>query len=154
MFKYAVLAVPLAFAAVPSSAQSVGADPQRIAALMQAGGHAADLTKDPTGDPAISSKAGPSQYWVLFYNCTDHQNCKTIEFHASYAMKDKPQLTLVNAWNAKSRFGRAYTDDVGDPVLQMDVDLDRGGMSPGLFNDNLDVWLSLLAKFEQHIGWR
>jgi hypothetical protein len=33
----------------------------------------------------------------------------------------------------------------------MDVDLDDGGISSKLFEDNLEFWVLLMAQFEKHI---
>lgn len=52
------------------------------------------------------------------------------------------------------RFARAYLDKENDPILEMDVDLDDGGLSPRLFIDNVEFWTASLAKFERHIGFR
>jgi hypothetical protein len=145
--------VPAAmFAAAPAAAQNVTANPQQIAATMTNAGYKAELTKDPTGDPAIKSEAAGNPFWVLFYNCTDHRNCSTIEFHIAYATKTKPPLTLINEWNRSHRFARAYTDDVADPVLQMDVDLDKGGISTALLKDHLEVWTTLVGQFQKQLG--
>ena len=54
---------------------------------------------------------------------------------------------------ASERFGRAYLDKESDPILEMDVDLDDGGLSPDLFVDNLEFWTSVMPKFEKHIGY-
>ena len=37
-------------------------------------------------------------------------------------------LDKLNKWNKDKRFARAYKDDEGDPVLEMDVDLDFAGI--------------------------
>jgi hypothetical protein len=34
----------------------------------------------------------------------------------------------------------------------MDVNLDKGGMSPALFRDNLEVWVAILGEFRKRIG--
>jgi hypothetical protein len=34
----------------------------------------------------------------------------------------------------------------------MDVDLDDGGVSTKLFEDNLEFWVAVMAAFEKHIG--
>lgn len=141
----------LAFA-VPATAQNVTADPQKLAAVMQAAGYQAELGKDNTGDPMITSAAAGSKFVVLFYNCTDHANCSTIQFQTAWAMKVKPTLGSINDWNHGNRFARAYIDKEGDPGIMMDVNLDKGGMPPGLFRDNLEVWVAVLGNFKKQLG--
>jgi hypothetical protein len=138
--------------AVPAAAQNVTADPQKLVAVMQAAGYQAELGKDNTGDPMITSAAAGSKFVVLFYNCTDHAACQTIQFQTAWAVKAKPSLTAINDWNHGNRFGRAYIDKEGDPGLMMDINLDKGGMSPGLFRDNLEVWVAVLGNFKKQVA--
>jgi hypothetical protein len=63
-------------------------------------------------------------------------------------------LERINEWNRSQRFGRAYLDKDGDPVIEMDLDLDDGGLSAALFADNLEFWDAVLGKFERHVGFR
>jgi hypothetical protein len=131
-----------------------GQDPQSLVRAMQANGYTAQLTVDSTGDPMIRSAAGGTNFQVLFYNCTDHRECATVQFHVGYDLKTAPSLESINEWNRTQRFGSAHLDKENDPILEMDVDLDDGGLSPLLFIDNLEFWTSALGRFEKHIGYR
>jgi hypothetical protein len=131
-----------------------GQDPQTLVRAMQANGYTAQLTVDSTGDPMIRSAAGGTNFQVLFYNCTDHRECATVQFHVGYDLKTAPSLESINDWNRSQRFGSAHLDKENDPILEMDVDLDDGGLSPLLFIDNLEFWTSALGRFEKHIGYR
>jgi hypothetical protein len=145
----------IAFTAVPAAAQTVKAqDPQSLVAALQAAGYAAKLGTDKGGDPMITSGASGTNFQIFFYNCTANKDCATVQFHAGYDLKSSPGLEKINAWNSSQRFGRAYLDKEGDPIVEMDVDLDDGGMSRALFIDNMEFWTSLLGKFERHIGYR
>jgi len=140
--------------ATAAPAQTVrGQDPATVAAALQTHGLRAKTSTDKVGDPMISSASGGTTFEVLFYNCTDNRECATVQFHAGYDVDDV-SLETINAWNASQRFGRAYLDKEGDPILEMDVDLDDGGMSQLLFIDNLEFWETLLPKFESAIGYR
>src|SRR5438094_2545606 len=147
MIARTLAAAALLALAAPATAQNVTADPQRLAAVMQAAGYQAELGKDNTGDPMITSAAAGSKFVVLFYNCTNHAGCLTIQFQTAWAMKAKPTLAAINDWNHGNRFGRAYIDKEGDPGIMMDINLDKGGMSPGLFRDNLEVWATIVGNF-------
>jgi hypothetical protein len=148
------LLVTALVAAAPAAAQTVTADPASLVAAVQKAGYPAELGKDPTGDPMITSSVPGTKFVVLFYNCTNHLDCTTIQFQTAWAMTVKPQLAMANEWNRKHRFARAYIDDVGDPGLQMDVNLDKGGMSPALFRDNLAVWTAILDAFKKQFSIR
>jgi len=151
----------MALLALVSAASSAGAqqlvraqDPQSLVRAMQANGYTAQLTADQTGDPMIRSAAGGTNFQVLFYNCTNHRECATVQFHVGYDLKTAPSLESINEWNRSQRFGSAHLDKENDPILEMDVDLDDGGLSPLLFIDNLEFWTSALGRFEKHIGYR
>jgi len=112
------------------------------------------LGTDGVGDPMITSKVAGTTYQIFFYNCTNHTNCATVQFHSGYHLPKPVTLDQINHWNSSERFGRAYLDKVNDPILEMDVDLDDGGVAPLLFIDNIEFWASVLPKFEQLIGYR
>jgi hypothetical protein len=140
---------------VPAQAQMVrGQDPGSVVEALRGGGYAATLGTDKVGDPMVTSGVGGTTFQVFFYNCTDHRECATVTFHSGYDLNNTVSLEQINAWNRGKRFGRAYLDAENDPILEMDVDLDDGGVSPLLFIDNIEFWASVLGDFERHIGYR
>ena len=143
-------------AAAPAAATPMvrAQDPQSIVQAMQARGYVAELTTDQTGDPMIRSAASGTRFQVLFYNCTNHRDCATVQFHVGYDLKAGPALAAINEWNRTQRFASAHLDKENDPILEMDVDLDDGGLSELLFIDNLEFWTSAMTNFEKHIGFR
>ena len=50
-------------------------------------------------------------------------------------------------WNTEYRFARAYLDPIGNAVIEMDLNLDKGGISRPLFDDHLDLWDTILARY-------
>ena len=133
-------------------AQMVSAtSPQGIVAALQNAGYKETLSKDETGDPLINSASGGSNFSVFFFGCTKNVDCRTIQFFAGYNDR-KVTLSMMNEWNAKKRFARAYISDKGSARIEMDVDLDDGGMSAKLFEDNLEFWGAVMGAFEKHIG--
>jgi hypothetical protein len=141
--------------AVPAQAQMVRAqDPSSVAQALRNGGYTATVGTDNVGDPMITSAYNGTTFQVYFYNCTDNRECATVQFHSGYDFNRPISLDLINQWNRSQRFGRAYLDNEGDPILEMDVDLDDGGLSRLLFIDNVEFWTSVLGKFETHIGYR
>jgi hypothetical protein len=153
---YVLLASAGLFCASPAFAQMVTAkDPQSIIKVLQDAGFQAKLAKSKDGDPMIESASSGSKFRVFFFNCTANSDCATVQFYTAYDTDTgkAPSLEKVNDWNRGQRFGRAYLDTEGDPAIEMDVDLDDGGMSQALFTDNLEFWTTIMAKFEQHIGW-
>ncbi len=154
-FHSLTLAALAASWALPAQAQMVRAqDPDSLVQALQEGGYAARLGTDKVGDPMITSGVGGTTFQIFFYNCTDNRECATVQFHSGYALDETISLERINEWNSSERFGRAYLDDEDDPILEMDVDLDDGGVSRLLFIDNIEFWQSVLGKFERFIGYR
>ena len=156
VFKWLIpAAATAAFLATPASAQMVtGQDPGSIVKALHEAGYAAKLGTDKVGDPMITSGVSGTTFQIFFYNCTDHAACATIQFHSGYNLTTEVSLERINEWNRSQRFGRAFLDKENDPILEMDIDLDDGGLSQPLFIDNLEFWASVLEKFERHIGYR
>jgi hypothetical protein len=146
----AALSLTLA-AAAPAQAQSlITPDPVAIQSILQSKGYRAELSKDNSGDPMITSGVGGAKFLVLFYGCTNHVKCTTIQFYAGF---EGTKMTVgdMNEWNKAHRFSRAYIDKDGDPCIEGDLDLDSGGMPRALFLDNLDTWGSLVGSFKAKV---
>ena len=148
-------ALALAFtgltAASPALAQSIkenitAADPDAVASVIREKGFEVTLSKDDDGDPMIRAEGRGYTFTVFFYGCTENRDCTTLGFN-SYFADGTSDIAKVNGWNRENRFGRAYVDGDGDPVIEMDVDLDDGGMSPLLFEDHVEFWMSVMTQF-------
>lgn len=137
----------------PVFAQMVSAaDPASIVTVLQANGYRAELTKDDGGDPLIRSALDGSKFAIIFYGCTKNRACQTIQFYAGFKSEGKVSIEAMNDWNKTNRFSRAYIDNDEDPVIEMDVDLDDGGMSRALFEDNFEFWEVLVPEFKKVIA--
>jgi hypothetical protein len=154
-YKWLAMAAFAAAWALPAEAQMVrGQDPSTLVRALQKEGMAAKLGVDKVGDPMITSGVGGTTFQIFFYNCTKNKDCATVQFHSGYDLKTPVSLDKLNEWNRNKRFGRAFLDAENDPILEMDVDLDDGGLSQALFIDNVQFWSSILGEFEKHIGFR
>lgn len=145
------LAALFAFSGAAHAQMVRAQDPQSVVNALQGAGYKATLTKDNTGDPLIQSSSSGSKFAIFFFGCTKNVDCRTIQFFAGYTDK-KPTLSMMNDWNSKKRFGRAYISDTGSARIEMDVDLDDGGISRLLFEDNLEFWVLIMSQFEKHIA--
>jgi hypothetical protein len=140
--------------AAPAIAQDIQAqDPASVVAAMQQAGYRAQLSTDDVGDPLIRSSSSGSDFLVYFYNCTDNTDCRTIQFYAGYSEPNTATIETINEWNENNRFGRAYLGDDGIARIEMDVDLDDGGVSQALFEDNLEYWAIVMSRFEDYVGY-
>ena len=145
------LAAAAAVAAPQAPLMVRAQDPNSLVTALQDAGYSAKLGTDKVGDPLITSAVGGTTFQIFFYNCKEHANCATVQFHSGYDLKTAPSLELINEWNRNNRFGRAFLDKENDPILEMDIDLDDGGMSPALFIDNIEFWAVVLNNFEEKL---
>lgn len=130
--------------AQPAMAQVTAKDPASIESAMKAAGYPVTMSKDKGGDPIIKSQAEGLSFGIAFYGCKENANCTNVSLFTAFAAAKKPTWQQINEWNRQRRFGRVYTDEEGDPVIQLEVDLDDGGMSPALFVDNIE-WFTVAA---------
>ena len=98
--------------------------------LMEELGTDPTLDRDGVGDPMIEAFNGGVEYTVFFYDCDDakRRSCQSLLFYFGISLDGGTSAAEMNTWNAESRFTRAYMDEVGDPILEMDVVL-YGGLS-------------------------
>jgi hypothetical protein len=152
--KQYLVAMAIAIATTPGAVQAqmvTAQNPQTVATALQNAGYKAELTKDATGDPLINSSSSGSDFSVYFYNCTKNSDCRTVQFSAGYNRDKPPTAEAMNDWNNNNRFARGYVTPKGIARVEMDVDLDDGGMSKLLFEDNIEFWVTLMSLFEKHL---
>jgi hypothetical protein len=135
--------------ATPALAQ-VTADPTAIATILRAKDLKVTADADSSGDPRLTIDDDDTKYQIWFYGCTGHKECNSIQFYAGFT-GTKMTADTFNGWNETHRFGRAYIDSEGDPVVEMDIDLDKGGMSSDLFEDNLEFWSTTMSNFSDYV---
>ena len=134
--------------ASPAAAKNVTADIEQIAGIMQDEGLRAKVETEDSGRPYIHSGLSGYTFVIHPFGCDDNwKNCKFIQFRASFAPDTKPTMAEVNKFAADNFFGRFYLDDDNDPIVEMDLDLEAGGMSKALFVDNIAYWDMILGKF-------
>jgi hypothetical protein len=134
--------------AAPAAAKPIptgGVTVNDVADVLTAEGYKAEIGKDGVGDPKITSGSGGKVFYVIFYGCKDGR-CTAYQMHAGFEADPSPGLTKVNDWNTRHRFGRAFLDKDNDPIVEMDIDAERGFTSESISN-NLATWVTVLASF-------
>lgn len=118
-------------------------NPEKILEIARGFG-SAEMETDSDGSPRIRARMAGTLYTVFFYGCEDGKDCTTIQF---WMYTDAPPnaLVVVNNWNRDRRFGKAYLDDEGDVVVEMDVNL-LGGVSAKNLDDTFDWWRIVLER--------
>lgn len=136
-------------AAAEITADNAGA----VMKAMQNFGLVATMGADSDGDPKISSRVSDTKFSVYFYGCDNNVNCSSIMIKAGYDLNSGMSALKINEWNREKRFAKAYIDDEGDPILEMDVNLDLDGVGDKNFEDTLDWWRLTVEDFEEFIDW-
>jgi hypothetical protein len=139
------------FSAAASAQEDMldGGDVDTVLAVARSFGSAI-LESQRNGDPKIAGQIDQIRYALYFLNCTDHRECRHLNFYSGFA-DAKPSLDAINSWNRENRFGRAYLDGVGDAAVEMDVN-----MAHGVSRENLEatfsVWRLVLGEFVRYIA--
>jgi len=138
--------------AAPAHAELINAaNPATIKAIVESQGWPATLVNKAGEDPYIESNRGGLKFLVLFMNCDEGKNCKTLQYYMGFSDAKDVSLDKLNKWNKDKRFARAYKDDEGDPVLEMDVDLDFGGIPSENVGETFNTWASLMDSFREYV---
>lgn len=125
-----------------------GSNADGILAVAQAFGDAS-LEEQSDGAPKLTGSIGDNGYSVYFLNCNGGSDCEDLNFYAVFLDLDVDADT-INTWNLQKRFGKAYLDEDGDAVVEMDLNL-VGGVSSGNLNSDFAVWKMVLEQFASHI---
>ncbi len=146
-----VLAVVLASVSSLAQAQDIvdATNPEEINNIARGYG-SASLLKDNGGDPKIEGRIDGKGYSVYFYGCEDGKDCRSINLATGWASDGQYTIDEVNKWNRENRFVKAYIDDEGDPILEMDVNLHLGVTRDNL-DKTFDWWSYMMGEFTKDI---
>jgi len=125
-------------------------DPDLILQVMQGLGYDATLTVDGVGDPMIEGRMSKSSYNLLFYGCTDNQDCTFLLFVSFLDLPNGITTALIDEWNQNSLWGTAFrSEDGNDPMMSIAFNL-FGGVTMLNFADTLDWFRVTVERFERH----
>jgi len=152
--KSLVAAAVLAVLPLTAGAQAFvdASDVDIISAMVQDEGYRAVIGTDGVGDPMVTSAANGYDFDIFFYGCTDNENCRDIQFSASFDLEDGMSLTRAQDFNLEKRWAKVYLDEDSDPRLEMDYNM-YGGVSATNFNDTLDWWVIIMNEFIEYIDF-
>lgn len=150
---FAAASAVAALTPIAAHAENLTGDPKTIEYILIAKGYNPTVTIEADDKVKMTATHGKAKFVMYLRGCTKQTSCTTLQFYAGYQMKAKPTLDTINSWNRDKRFNRAYIDKDGDPCMEMDVDLDAGGVAIGNFADNLGLWGLLMDQFQKYIGF-
>ncbi|MCB8837887.1 YbjN domain-containing protein [Aurantimonas sp. VKM B-3413] len=136
-------------AARPAAATDlIGANDFDAILKMAKGYGDASLTTVENGDPVIVGTINGTSYQLFFIDCTDHRDCKTLDFYAIWDQRDI-DLDTINTWNSVSPYNKAYLTDDGLPVVELNHS--TVGLTEAALSDTFDRWTITLAEFPREV---
>lgn len=128
-------------------------DPKTLFALAKTQGFAPEMISKSGETPSFRMTTDGNKSLILFMDCDEaNAQCKTVQFYAGYSVSDVFSLDRVNEWNRDKRFGRAYVDTSGDPIVEMDLDMDFNGLPRANVVESFQVWRSIVRSFAAFVN--
>jgi len=106
---------------------------------------------DAYGDPMWAFTYRGILTTVVLYDRVSNARYESLLFYAGWSTDGAMSLEMVNAWNRASRFGRAYVDEAGDPVIELDL-LVAGGITTSTIQAYLEVFVEAAATLGNAVG--
>jgi len=139
------------FITAPAQARNVTADVAQIAELLTGAGYKVESREAKDGK-FLRITSDETRYDINPYGCDDKgANCKSVQFYAGFTTDKKLSLTQINTYAREHRWGIVYLDSDNDPVIEFDLDLEKGGMSSELFLDNVAYWEAVMFGFADFV---
>ena len=117
----------------------------RLEALLDAHGIVTRRTQ--VGEGAyLKFNIGPFKALIFPYGSMP--DFSSLQFHIGF--KARPDQQAVNRWNQENRYGRAFLDAEGDPILQYDIDLE-GGATKEVILEAQKTFRTLVEDFNESV---
>ena len=101
---------------------------------------------DDNGDPIWRYTHNEILATLVPYDPTSVGSYESLLFFAGWNTEGDFPLSAINEWNRTSRFGRAYVDDQGDPVVELDLLL-AGGVTVQTIKEYIYVFTETVTSF-------
>lgn len=101
--------------------------------------------------PAIETMSQGYKWNILFYECDAKLDCKSMEFRAAFAPKQRVDLSVINNWNSVNRFAYGYYTKENMVYLEMDIP-NCTNARVCIFAEFLGLWNSKMASFVKAIS--
>lgn len=122
--------------------------PETVVAALQAAGYKAQLGKDNTGDPSVTSAAAGYDFDILFYGCENHVNCDSLQFRLTFSPYENHSADLANVWNREKRLLKAEARPDKRLVFNYDVST-VGGLNGANFTDVVEWWALMMGEVDK-----
>ena len=136
-----LLALAAACSMVPAAGWAQGgtdmvsaADPDGMAAVLEAAGYSVQTDVDSYGDPLLIVDYSGYEGQIVFYGCdeTTNDGCDSVQLTVGLDRDEAMSLQAVNELVANERFVSISLDEEGDPWITWDV-VTLGGIPTPVF---------------------
>jgi hypothetical protein len=158
-----IFALSLLSALVPCEGMAQTISAALIVTELKALGYSADVDKDESGDPRVSTKVDGYAWSIYFYECDDasslqDRQCGSYQFYSGYTPSKATPLQAINKWNKEERFAKAYTYLLQSNRMSSRIEIDvivRGtDLSPAkTFRAYFEVMKKKAIGFRKAIGF-
>jgi len=148
--RYAVLAFALAVALLGPSATAFAvsvhyaADEALLHQVLGEMDIEYEVAADENGDPVWIFIHSGIFITIVSYDETTPDRYASLLFYAGWAAHSSVSLFEINDWNSRSRFGRAYVDETGDPVVELDLLL-TGGVTAQTLKEYIEIFVAAVS---------
>ncbi len=119
--------------------------PQTVVTAVQNAGFTANLKTDSKG-PYIMSAAAGYQFSIYFFDCTNAELCRSLQFNVVFAPSDQHTGEYANGYNRLFRYAQASA--LPGKELRLSYDLNtEGGITRANFDGILRNWSGALGSF-------
>ena len=98
------------------------------------------VTLDEDADPVWTFTLSGVTVTIASYDETTPGRYASLLFYAGWAASTQVSLSAINDWNRRSRFGRAYVDETGDPAIELDLLL-SGGVTAQTLEEYIEIFV-------------
>ncbi len=128
-------------------------DPSVIAAILTSAEFTFEETRDDQGDPLLKvapGNSGAAKIEINFVGCGTDPTCEDVLLRATFS-PDKPvALKVVNDWNLRNRWARAYVNQKHEATIEMDINA-YGGIGRDALEAMVNTFFKIVGDFSKEL---
>jgi len=127
--------------------------PETLATILSTTGYKHEERKDEQGDPIIQvapEETGATKIDFIFVGCGSDPTCEDVLLRASFDQGQPDALKVVNEWNRKNRWARAYVNKTQEPIIEMDINA-YGGISKDSVQSMITSFFGIVKDFAKEL---
>lgn len=162
MFQFLASAIPSAWVDEESTRQEKPdetaeikhLDPSVLASILTTSDYNFEETKDDQGDPVLKIRPGSTgaeKIEFIFIGCATDPTCEDVLLRATFLPNRPIALKIVNNWNLRNRWARAYVNDQREAVIEMDISA-YGGIGRDAVEAMVNMFFKIVGDFSKDLS--